>query len=112
MGYEITPTEHPHIVRHSGISGGSPVIKGSRITVRLIVGFYKCGTTPDEILEMYPHLAPAAVYDAISYYHDHQAEVEKDIEESTLEKVMERNNMVFNERGAIVPRETLIKLTH
>ncbi|GEM_PF-6539471 len=36
MGYEITPTEHPHIVRHSGISGSSPVIKDSRITKRLV----------------------------------------------------------------------------
>ncbi len=36
MGYEITSTEHPHIVRHPGISGGSPVIKGGHVTVRLM----------------------------------------------------------------------------
>lgn len=106
MGYEITPTEHPHIVRHSGISGGSPVIKGSRITVRLIAELYKEHVSADEIYAMYSHLPRAAVYDALSYYFDHMAEVEEDIVESSLERIMERDGLVFDERGAIVPRRS------
>lgn len=106
MGYEITPTEHPHIVRHSGISGGSPVIKGSRITVRLIAELYREHASPDEIHAMYPHLLRSAVYDALSYYFDHMAEVEEDIVESSLERIMERDNLMFDERGAIVPRDS------
>ena len=99
-------TEHPHIVRVEGISCGSPVIKGSRITVRLIASYYKQGVDPDEVLRLYPHLSPAALYDALSYYHDHQAEVEQDIKESSLERVLERDNMKIDEHGRIVHNDT------
>lgn len=34
---------------------------------------------------MYPHLTPAAVYDAISFSYDHQDEIGRFIAENTLE---------------------------
>ena len=101
MATEIK-TEHPHVVRVEGISGGSPVIKGTRITVRLIASYYKRGVDPDEILRLYPHLSPAAVYDALSYYHDHQAEIEKDLAESTLERFLEKHDLQLDEHGKVV----------
>ena len=66
-------TEHPHIVRVQGIGGGEPIIKGTRISVRLIAEYYKSGVAVEEIQHDYPHLNPAAIYDAISYYIDHQS---------------------------------------
>jgi hypothetical protein len=30
-----------------------------------------------------PHLTLAQVYDAMSYYHDHQAEIERELSENT-----------------------------
>jgi hypothetical protein len=33
----------------------------------------------DEILQHYRHLTPAQVHDALSYYFDHQAEIEEEI---------------------------------
>jgi uncharacterized protein (DUF433 family) len=60
------------------------VIENTRISVRLIAGYYKAGMTVEEILRDYPHLAAAAVYDAISYYIDHQAEIEALIERTIL----------------------------
>ncbi len=98
-------TEHPHIVRSEEIRGGRPCIKGTGITVSLLAEYYKMGESTDGILCMYPHLSRAAVYDALSYYFDHMAEIEQDIADSTLEKVMERHTMGFDERGAIVPRK-------
>jgi uncharacterized protein (DUF433 family) len=44
----------------------------------------------DEILDAHPHLSAAAVYDAISYYLDHQAEIEQEILEGRLESLMEK----------------------
>lgn len=95
-------TEHPHIVRKEGVRGGRPVIKGSRILVSLIATYYKMGESPDDILRLYPHLAPAAVYDALSYYHDHQAEMEKELEDFTLEKFLERTGSHLDEHGRVV----------
>ena len=95
-------TEHPHIVRVEGISGGRPVIKGTRISVSLIASYYKRGVDPDEILRLYTHLSPAAVYDALSYYHDHQTEVEKDVAENTLERFLEKHDLRLDEHGKVV----------
>jgi len=65
------PTEHPHIVRMPGIGGGEPIIKGTRVAVRLIAQYYKAGMAAEEIQRDYPRLDAAAIYDAISYYIDH-----------------------------------------
>jgi len=79
------PTEHPHIVRVKGVCGGRPTIKGTRISVRHVAQLYKPGDVVDEILKAHPHLTPAAVYDAISYYLDHQKQIEQEIAENRLE---------------------------
>lgn len=103
-GAELTHvqrTEHPHIVRNPGISGGEPVIEGTRISVRLIAEYYKAGKTVEEILRDYPHLPAAAVYDAISYYIDHQVEIESLIEANRLEHVLQRTGLQLGEDGHI-----------
>ncbi len=69
-------TEHPYIVRKGA---KRPTVRGTRILVQTIVGYYKLGYSVEEILSGLPHLTPAQVYDALSYYHDHQAEIEADI---------------------------------
>jgi uncharacterized protein (DUF433 family) len=97
-------TDHPHIVMTEGYCGGRPRIKGTRISVEFIARFLKSGTDPLEIAATYPHLTLAAVYDAASYYFDHKAEVDRSIEENTLEKVLERHNLVLEASGRVVPR--------
>lgn len=74
-------TEHPHIVKTEGVVGGRPRIKDTRISVELIARYFKMGESPDDIFLMYPHLKPAAIYDAISYYLDHQEEMEREMAE-------------------------------
>jgi uncharacterized protein (DUF433 family) len=70
---------HPYVTQKRNVQGGSPVIKGTRIPVSAILIHYKQGKDVDEILELYPHLTPAQVHDTLSYYHDHQEEMEKEI---------------------------------
>lgn len=102
--YNITSrrTEHPYIVRVKGVCGGRPSIKGSRISVRDIATLYKRGETVDEILQTYRQLKPAAVYDAISYYHDHQAEIEQEIHENRLEYLLAQYGATLDAHGRIV----------
>lgn len=87
MSTEI-PTEHPHIVRKLGTCGGSPIIRGTRISVRLIASFWKEGASVEEIAKTYPQLKPSWVHDAISYYLDHQPEIEQEIAENDIENVL------------------------
>jgi len=99
----IIATKHPHIVRVEDVCGGRPVIRGTRTSVRSIVGYYKLGMSVEEILEGLPHLTAAQVYDALSYYHDNQEEIEKDIRENSLQSVMEKYGLRKDEHGKLVP---------
>lgn len=92
-------TEHPYIVRLEGVCGGRPIIKGTRVSVRHIAQLYKAGDSVEEILQAHPHLSAAAVYDAISYYLDHQQEIEEEITENRLEALMARYGLEMDERG-------------
>ena len=82
--------EYRYITRVPGVCGGRPIIKGTRTPVKAIIGYYKLGLSVEEILEGLPHLTPAQVYEALSYYHDHQAEIEQDIQEGQVERLIER----------------------
>ena len=97
----VLRTEHPHIVVSPGASGGVPTIAGTRISVAFIVGQLRAGDTPQDIVATYPHLAPAAVYDAISYYYDHQEEVDRFIEDNTLEAHAARYGFTVGDDGRV-----------
>ncbi len=94
-------TEHPYIVHIAGICGGRAVIKGTRIAVQLIAALYKAGDTLEDILQNYPHLQGAAVFDALSYYLDHQAEIEQEITENRLDSVMKHYQLTMDEHGVL-----------
>jgi prevent-host-death family protein len=79
---------HPHIVRRSNISGGEPIIRGTRISARHIVERIQAGQSVNDILAALPHLTAAQVYAALAYYHDHQAEIDQLIEEARPERVI------------------------
>ena len=79
--------EHPYIVKEKRVSGGSPIIKGTRIPVWAIVGYYKkLNYSIEEILKHLPELSPAQVYDAFSFYYDHQNDVERELELNSNEE--------------------------
>ena len=101
----VVATEHPHIVQVEDICEGRPVIRGTRTSVRTIVGYYKLGMSVEEIMEGLPHLTAAQVYDALSYYHDNQEEIEKDIRENRLQSVMKKYGLRKGEDGSLVPED-------
>jgi len=72
---------HPYIDVKEGVCGGSSVVKGTRIPVWAIIGYYKLlNYSIEEILKQLSELTPAQVYDAFSFYYDHQEEIEKELE--------------------------------
>ena len=79
----VIATEHPYIIKNSKILGGEPVLKGTRTPVRSIVELWKWGSSPEEVLEHYPHLKLSQVFDCLSYYADHKKEIERFIRENT-----------------------------
>ena len=71
----FTATEHRYIVRDPAILGGEPIIKGTRTPVRAIVEIWRLGMPAEEIPNHFPHLTLAQVFSALSYYSDHQDEI-------------------------------------
>jgi len=72
------------IVRTPEMRGGRPRIAGTGVTVRRIVGWYKLGLSPEEIIVEIPHLTLAQVHAALAYYHANREEIEQDIAEEEV----------------------------
>jgi uncharacterized protein (DUF433 family) len=70
---------YPHLASDPRIAGGAPIIKGTRITVRAIAGYYQLGLSADEILQSLPHLTQAQVHAALAFYFDYQEEIDRDL---------------------------------
>ena len=102
---EGTETSHPYVTRSPDFCGGRPIVHGTRIPVQTIVGYYKLGMSVDEILTGLPHLTAAQVFDALSYYHDHQAEIEADITAAEPEALLTRYGLRMEPNGRAVPIE-------
>ncbi len=68
-------TENYYITADEKILGGEPIIQGTRTAVRAIVEIWRLGTPAEEIPTKLPHLTLAQVFAALSYYSDHQEEI-------------------------------------
>lgn len=72
-----------HIASDREILNGVPIVKGTRIAVRCIAGYYQMGMSTDEILISLPHLTASQVHAALAYYFDHQDEIDRDLQENS-----------------------------
>jgi uncharacterized protein (DUF433 family) len=75
-----TKSKHPYIVSLKTLCGGSPVITGTKFPVKSVV-FYvlRQGMTPEELVKEFSHLTLAQVYDALSYYYENKAAIDKEL---------------------------------
>ena len=83
MDAALKKLSYPYIVSEDSIAGGAPAIEGTRITVRCVAAYYQMGMSVDEILTSLTHLTSSQVHSALSYYFDHQVEIDRSIEESS-----------------------------
>ena len=74
--------KYPHIANNPRILNGAPAIKGTRIAVRTVAGYYQLGMTPDEILQSLPHLTQSQLHAALAYYFDHQKQIDRDLKQN------------------------------
>lgn len=55
------------IVSNPAILGGKPIIRGTRISVEMILEWVASGATRDAILHQHPHLTAADLEQALGY---------------------------------------------
>ncbi len=80
----LQTTKHRYIVTNSRILSGEPIILGTRTSVRAIVELWRQGIAPEVIPSQLPHLTLAQVFDALSYYSDHQNEINGYIQRNNI----------------------------
>lgn len=57
----------PWIVTKPGVLGGKPCIRGTRISVELILELLASGASREDILRAYPHIPPEGLAAALQY---------------------------------------------
>ena len=70
-----------HIVSDPGKRGGKPYIAGKGITVQYIAALHNLGWTVQDLTEEF-ELTAGQVYAALSYYADHQEEIDRAIRDA------------------------------
>jgi uncharacterized protein (DUF433 family) len=72
-------TTYPHVIKAA--DEPARLEKHPRLRVSMIVTHYLAyGRSPDEICLHLPHLTPAEVYSAMTYYFDHSDEINAEIQ--------------------------------
>lgn len=80
----VAQTSSRYVTWNSEILSGEPIITGTRTPVRAIVGLWRLGVMPEEIPSHLPHLTLAQVFDALSFYLDHQLEINEYIDRNQI----------------------------
>ena len=82
---ELQPV-HPYVETQTSLRGARAVVKNVGTPVSTIVGYARLGLAPEAFAEeIHAALLPALVYDALSYYHDHRVEIDREMAENTEE---------------------------
>ena len=66
-------TEHPHIQRDAL---GRALVGDTGLEVHILAAYWRLGWTPEQLAEAYPYLSMAQIFSALSFYFDHQQEVD------------------------------------
>jgi uncharacterized protein (DUF433 family) len=75
----IVETRYEHVILNEE---GVPLIAGTTMkVVELVVSQRAYGWSPDELQFQYPHLTLGQIHSALAYYWDHQAELDRLIEQ-------------------------------
>jgi uncharacterized protein (DUF433 family) len=73
--------EHPRISQDPKVMVGKPVIKGTRITVELILRALGSGWSIETLLEQYPHLTREDIFAAQAFAADKLASLHSEAAE-------------------------------
>lgn len=81
MPVEVT---YPHIVKEPGKPARLERHRRTRVAM-IVVDNQGRGWSAEEIVHQYPYLSLAEVHAALTYYHDHREEIDREIESEDAE---------------------------
>ncbi|GFP20979.1 hypothetical protein HKBW3S43_00220 [Candidatus Hakubella thermalkaliphila] len=101
MGEAIANLEHKYVTVGKDREA---FIRGTRVKVKNLIIHYKSGMPIEEILEGFPNIAPAQLFDALSYYHDNQQEIEASIRRDDLKEIKKEFKLELQLDGTLKRR--------
>jgi hypothetical protein len=93
MGAKMsTISSYPHIEKPPGMPARLESHPRTRVAM-IVMDYLARGLGPEEIVRHYPYLTLAEVHAAMAYYHDHQQEIDAEIQRelSNLGKSVDAN---------------------
>ncbi len=85
---------------------GTIRVSGTRITLDIVIGYYKQGMSAEEIAEAYPSVPLADIYAVIAYYLRHREQLDAYLAEGHR-KFEEIRKQVQSEQGPQITRAEL-----
>lgn len=92
-----TLTAYPHVVKNPGEPAHLANHPRTRVAL-LVMDYVARGLGPEEVVRHYPYLCLAEVHSAMAYYHDHQAEIDAEIQAELDQLAVDPK---ANERSAV-----------
>jgi uncharacterized protein (DUF433 family) len=79
----LAALSYPHISVRPEVMAGRPCIAGTRVRVMDLVSAWKVGVTDKELTNYFSsrELTLSEIYGALTYYFDHQAEIDAAVAE-------------------------------
>src|SRR5438552_13726460 len=74
-----TAIKYPHIVKEDGAAARLDAHPRTRVAM-IVMDYRARGLGPEDIVRHYPYLTPAEVHAAMTYYYDHQQEIDTEIQ--------------------------------
>jgi uncharacterized protein (DUF433 family) len=75
-GMTTSVETYRYITKTKDLCGGKARLEGTRIGVHDVIGLLQNGETVDSVIRQLPGLTRAQVYECLSYYEDHLAEID------------------------------------
>ena len=86
-----TALTYPHIVKENGAPACLESHPRTRVAM-IVMDYLARGLGPEDIVRHYPYLNLAEVHSAMAYYHDHEQEIDAEIQAELDQLEQETSN--------------------
>lgn len=88
MAMDVT---YPHIEKHEGVPARLQRLPRIRVA-QIVMDYLSHGWSPDEMCRQHSYLRPAEAHAAMTYYFDHQEEIDEEVAAEWRQVEQERSS--------------------
>jgi uncharacterized protein (DUF433 family) len=96
----VSELKHSCISVDPLISGGSPVVSGTRVRViDIVIEYDRLGLTPDQIIDAHPQLSLEEIHYVLSYYYENRDSFDDEISKrkETIKRIAKKTSSILKD---------------